>query len=184
MESWVASLELWPLWNKVSKRSESFLVIFEKILCGFCASAEVGVLFGECWEINKIVNQTASVFQRHIGWVPRFQNNVFKAISLSLRTRIFFWGVFVYNVIYSHVPWILMKGVVNLRDLQSLGKSQQHCFVCGQFHFLDFLMGSELDLANQDEQNRIRMSLGFSARLGFVFCLFLLKSAGVELGLL
>lgn len=77
-----------------------------------------------------------------------------------------------------------MKGVVNLRDLQSLGKSQQHLFVCGQFHLLGFLMGSELDLANQDEQNRIRMSLGFSARLGFVFCLLLLKSAGVELGLL
>lgn len=122
--------------------------------------------------------------RRHIGWVPRSQNNVFKAISLSLRTMFFFWGVFVYNVIYSHVPWILMKGVVNLRDLQSLGKSQQHLFVCGQFHLLGFLMGSELDLANQDEQNRIRMSLGFSARLGFVFCLLLLKSAGVELGLL
>lgn len=78
---------------------------------------------------------------------------VFKAKFLSLRTMIFFLGVFVYNVIYSRVPWILMKGVVNLRDLQSLGKSQQHLFVCGWFPLLDFLMGSELDLANQDEQN-------------------------------
>lgn len=45
-----------------------------------------------------------------------------------------------------------MKGGVCLRDLQSLGKSQQYLLIRGHFPMHDFYMPSELNLAIQDEQ--------------------------------
>lgn len=45
-----------------------------------------------------------------------------------------------------------MKGVVSLRDLQSLGKSQQHLLLPGHFPVLDFCMCSECNFAIEGER--------------------------------
>lgn len=62
-----------------------------------------------------------------------------------------------------------MKGGVSLRDLQSLGKSQQYLLIHGHFPMSDLYMRSEFHLAIQDE----RKVWGFQQRLALSFvCCF------------
>lgn len=60
-----------------------------------------------------------------------------------------------------------MKGVVSLRDLQSLGKSQQYLLISGHFPILDFCMCAELNLAIQDEQKVWGFQQGLALSFAF-----------------
>lgn len=67
-----------------------------------------------------------------------------------------------------------MKGVVTLRDLQSLGKSQQHLLFPGHFPVLDFRMHSDCNVAIQGD----RKVLGFQQGLALSFACFFEDSKG------
>lgn len=164
------NIMLWSLQKWVwVKRSEEGIRIswlfFAWILLTCRISCVLWRLLGNEWTCQSNIKWLCS--QRHFGWVPHSQSNLFNlhfwmAMNSFLKQRLFrcVW----INAVYNCVPWILMKGAVNLRDLQSLGKSQQRLLLPGHFPVL-------LCAQNVILQFRVSKRFVFSARLGFVLCL-------------
>lgn len=137
---------------EISRGDENFLVIFVWILCTYRISCVLRRMLGNEWTCQSNIKCLCS--QMHFKWVPHSQSNLFNLLFLNghelfLKTMTV-WYVSI-NVVYNHVPWLLMKGVVSLRDLQSLGKSQQHLSLPGHLPVLDFCMCWECNFAIQDE---------------------------------
>lgn len=110
-------------------------------------------MLGDEWTCQSNIKWLCS--QRHFRWVPHSQSNLFNllfwmAMYSFLKQRLF--RCVCINVVYNHVPWILMKGLVSLRIYNLWASLSSISYYLGIFLCLTFACAQNVILQFRESE--------------------------------